>query len=264
MDTQGKDDSMGAWHGGMGGALCYTKLHDRTGSHLPQAEERARKRIKLLLPQPTDDDAPVALPHLRSPSPPAISPYPPPSIMHTTYTSFVMDKGTTHTFRSDLVDELEETTNGLIEGETILRRALGRLWQVMNEDPDMGPGDASVVPKREEGGEGEEHSDREERIARAPDLTPAVRKLFLTSYSERSSPGFDESQFTQPDMALENLEKSMATLRELQDDGREYIERLEEIREGLGFVRTQRDGIWDLVRERTLKELQDTAYTASV
>lgn len=175
-----------------------------------------------------------------------------------------MDKGVTHTYRSDLLDELEQATNGLIEGETLLRRALGRLWQVMNEDPDKGAADASVVPKREEGGEGEVHDDRDERIARAPDLTPAVHKLFLSSYSERSTPGFDHSQFTQPEMALENLEKSMATLRELQDDGREYIERLEEIRDGLGFARTQRDGVWNLVRERALKELQDTAYASAM
>lgn len=51
------------------------------------------------------------------------------------------------------------------------------------------------------------------------------------------------------------MEKALATLRELQDDGREYIERLEEIREGLGEVQTQRKGIWTLVRERALKEM---------
>lgn len=174
-----------------------------------------------------------------------------------------MDKGVTHTYRSELLDELEESTNDLIEGETQLRRALGRLWQVINEDPDKGSADSALVPKREEGGEGEESDDREERIARAPDLTPAVHKLFLSSYSERSTPGFDQSQFSQPRVAMDNLEKSMATLRELQDDGREYIERLEEIREGVGFARTQRDGVWTLVRERALKELQDTARDAA-
>ncbi|KAH8100503.1 hypothetical protein BXZ70DRAFT_937537 [Cristinia sonorae] len=229
-----------------------------------EAEERARKRIRLLVSQqPEDDDTPITLPHLRSPSPPAVSPYPPPATQHTTYTSFIMDKSVTHTYRSDLLDELEQATNGLIEGETLLRRALGRLWQVMNEDPDEGT-ESPVVPKREEGGDGDENDDRDERVARAPDLTPAVHKIFLSSYSGRSPPAYDSSQFTAPEVALDNLEKSMATLRELQDDDREYIERLEEIREGLGFARTQRDGVWGLVRERALKELQDVAYASTM
>jgi uncharacterized coiled-coil DUF342 family protein len=61
-------------------------------------------------------------------------------------------------------------------------------------------------------------------------------------------------------MQLESLEKSLATLRELQDDGREYVERLQEIREGLGEVRAQRNGIWDMVRERVVLEMQDVAF----
>ncbi|THH32330.1 hypothetical protein EUX98_g1860 [Antrodiella citrinella] len=229
-----------------------------------ETEERARKRLRMIIPPPEDDDTPVALPHLRSPSPPAMSPYPKPASEHTSYTSFIMDKGVTHTYRSNLFDELEQATNGLIEGETVLRRALGRLWQVMNTDPDKDTVGSSIVPKREEAGDGEEDDERDERMARAPDLTPGVHKLFLSSYSERSTPGYDASQFTQPGMALENLEKSIATLRELQDDGREYIERLEDIREGLGFTRSQRDGVWNLVRERALKELQDTAYASAM
>jgi hypothetical protein len=63
-------------------------------------------------------------------------------------------------------------------------------------------------------------------------------------------------------MQLESLEKSLATLRELQDDGREYAERLQEIREGLGEVRAQRDCIWDMVRERVVMEMQDAAFSS--
>lgn len=228
-------------------------------------EERARKRIKVMLPSPPDQDEPVVLPHLRSPSPPSMAPYPSPNTQHSTYTSFVLDKSTTHTYRSHLLDEMEQVTNNLIEGETVLRRALGRLWQAVNEDPPKSPAaDQGVVPKQEDEGDATEKSQADQRAVRAPDLTPAIHKIFLSSYPEQPSPMFDPSQFTLPDQPLENLEKSMAALRELQDDGREYVERLEEIREGLGFARTQRNGVWNLVRERALKELQDTAYASAM
>ena len=65
-------------------------------------------------------------------------------------------------------------------------------------------------------------------------------------------------------MQLDKLEKSLSNLRELQDDGREYVERLEEIRGGLGDARTQRDGVWELVRRKAIQELQEVASSAAV
>jgi hypothetical protein len=175
-----------------------------------------------------------------------------------------MDKAVTHTFRSSLLDELEHATNGLIEGEATMRRALGRLWQVISEDPDRRSGEASLVPKREdEDEEPEEQDEKTRRIARAPDLTPAIHKLFLLSYSN-GPPVFEPSHFASPEMQLDTLEKSLATLRELQDDGREYVERLQEIREGLGEVRAQRNTIWDMVRERAIRELQEVAFNTAM
>ncbi|PFH49213.1 hypothetical protein AMATHDRAFT_63591 [Amanita thiersii Skay4041] len=231
-----------------------------------EAEERARKRMRLLLPQERRSASPPTLPHLsRSPSPPVTAPYPPPIIQHPSYSSFVMDRSVTHTFRSKLLDELENATNGLIEGEATMKRALGRLWEVINEDPDRSLKSYSVVPKREDDEEEDESEEqrRERRIARAPDLTPIVHKLFLTPYSNGTVPGFEPSHFAPPDLQFSTLEKALASLRELQDDGREYVERLQEIREGLGDIRAQRNGIWDLVRERAIKELQDTAVATA-
>lgn len=173
-----------------------------------------------------------------------------------------MDKAVTHSFRSKLLDELENATNSLIEGEAIMRRALGRLWQVMSEDPDASSNNSSVVPKREDE-ELDEEDERERRLARAPDLTPTVHKIFLSSSPNRTTTVYDPMQFTHPDMHLENLEKYLAMLRELQDDGREYVERLEEIREGLGEARTQRNGVWDLVRKKAIKELHDVASASA-
>lgn len=228
----------------------------------PQAEERARKRIKLLLPQERRSPSPPTLPHLaRTPSPPLVSPYPAPNLHHTSYASFVLYKSITHTFRSSLLDELEHATNGLIEGEATVKRALGRLWQVMSEDPDMKTGEAPMVPKREDADdEPDELDDQARRLARAPDLTPATHKLFLLSYPSEAPPNHDPSHFTVPETQLNTLEKNLATLRELKDDGREYVERLQEIREGLGDARAQRNVIWNTVRERAVRELQEAAF----
>jgi hypothetical protein len=170
-----------------------------------------------------------------------------------------MDKAVTHTFRSSLLDELESATNGLIEGEATLRRALGRLWQVMSEDQEKRAHEVSLVPKLEDNDD--EQQAKERRLARAPDLTPSVYKHFLSSYPTSGPPAIESPQFVSPEMQLENLEKGLATLRELKDDGREYVERLQEIREGLGEVRSQRNGVWDLVREKAVKELQESAFT---
>jgi len=278
-----------------------------------QAEERSRKRLKLLLPQEKRSPPPPTLPHLsRSPSPPFVAPYPQPVYQHLSYSSFVMDKAVTHTFRSGLLDELEDATNGLIEGEATMKRALGRLWHAMSQDPEkpktlLGsqsgptqeprdnlesrpseidpaisppksaqPNSSSqtiqgslrqamdhdtetsrdvMIPKREDD---EEANGQEKRIARAPDLTPSIHKHFLFSCS--NNPAYSEqSHFTSPNQQRINLERAMTILRELQDDGREYIERLEEIREGLGDIRAHRDGIWDMVRERAVRELKETA-----
>ncbi|KAJ6501739.1 hypothetical protein C8R47DRAFT_1108604 [Mycena vitilis] len=229
-----------------------------------EEEDRARKRMKLLLPREGRSPSPPSLPHLsRSVSPPIQSPYPPPTSQHLSYSSFVMDKAVTHTFRSNLLDELEHATNGLVEGEGTMRKALGRLWQVISEETDACAVPA-VVPKQEDDEEdADEVDDVAKRIARAPDLTVAAHKLFLWTFANGGDPPVREhSHFASPETQLEGLEKSLSTLRELQDDGREYTERLEEIREGLGDIRTQRNGIWTLVRERALDELKEVAVVS--
>lgn len=173
-----------------------------------------------------------------------------------------MDKAVIHTFRSKLLDELEQATNGLIEGEATMRRALGRLWQVIDEDSDTGTGEIALVPKREEvDSESENQDDGTSMFGRVPDLAPPTHRVFLLSYPNGGTEPFEQTHFASPEMQLDSLEKSLATLRELQDDGREYVERLQEIREGLGDVRAQRNGIWEVVRERGVKELRDVALS---
>jgi hypothetical protein len=169
----------------------------------------------------------------------------------------VLDKSVTYTFRSKLLTELENATNGLIEGEVTLRHALGRLWQVMSEDPGQKEAEEPVIPKMEDEEEnGDEQGDRTRRTTRPPDLTPTTHRLFINNDSD---PAAHDSHFSQPETQLESLQKSILLLRELQDNGREYVERLQEIREGLGDVRAQRNTVWNAVRERAIKELQDVA-----
>ena len=159
-----------------------------------------------------------------------------------------------------MLEDLERATNGLIEGEAGMKRAFGRLWEVLSKDPDQGRPKDVVIPKQEDESEGTNaDGERERRLARAPDLGPPTQKLFIVSYPNGGSPVFDPSHFVHPDMQRENLEKSLSTLRELQDDVREYVERLEEIRESLGDLRAQRDEVWTMVRMNSLQELQRMA-----
>lgn len=181
-----------------------------------------------------------------------------PSTQHLTYTSFVLDKGVTQAFRSKMLDELEEATNSIVEQEGVLRRALGRLWQVLSEDPDAPSRDADVIPKREDE-DMEEDGDRQRRLARAPNLEPITHKLFLTRFSVDANANFDPPSV---EVQTENMEKSLSLLRDFQDDGREYVERLEEIRDGIGDVRRQRDAIWDIVRQKAVEELREVAASS--
>src|SRR6266403_2171241 len=260
MASKGQVSRMGSRHGGMGGALLGNSPCCSTIRDLFQADERARIRIKSSLPPENRSPSPPVLPHLRPPSPPLIAPYVTLPAQHLNYTSFVMDRGVTHSFRSPMLEDLERATNGLIEGEAGMKRAFGRLWEVLSKDPDQVNLKDAVVPKREDEGEDTNaEGENERRLARAPDLAPPTQKLFIVSYPNRGSPVFDPSHFVHPDMQRENLEKSLSTLRELQDDVREYVERLQEVRESLGDIRAQRDEVWTMVRTSALQELQRMA-----
>ena len=164
----------------------------------------------------------------------------------------------THAFRSQMLEELQQVTNNIIEGEATLRRALGRLWQVMSEDPDRNVPNP-VVPKREDE-DGNQENDRERRLARAPDLIPPSHKIFVTAYSIPPVASYDQLTL---EAQMETLEKSLAVLRDFQDDGREYVERLEEIREVIGDVKRQKEAVWGIVREKALRELQEMAASTA-
>ena len=233
-------------------AFLYCKLMDSG----PQAEDHARKRIKMMLPEEERSPSPPILPHLRSPSPPLCAPYPMPEVEQNNWTAFVMDSAVTHTFRSHALQDLEHTTNGMIEGETAFKRAMGRLWRVLGEDPDRAKDAEDIVPKREveeEGAPGEQAR----RIAPIPDMTPTIHKIFLTPHANGSTA--ETAHLPHPEAQLESLERSLSFIRDFQDDRREYAELMEEIREALGNIRAQRDAVWTVVRTNAIRELRTMA-----
>lgn len=228
---------------------------------LQQAEQRARARLRRMLGPPRSPSPPV-LSHLRSLSPPLDASYARASGVgggpgsHGSYAAFVLDPAMAHSFRTHLLADLQATAENLAQGEATLSRALGRLWKVLSEEEHAADIEEGL-PKREDGeDEDVEMDERARRLARAPDVAPTMHKLFLTPFPNGAS-SFEQSQFGSPEMQLENLEKGFGTLRELQDDSREYVERLQEIREGLGDVRRQRDMLWMKVRNQALHELEE-------
>lgn len=54
---------------------------------------------------------------------------------------------------------------------------------------------------------------------------------------------------------LENFEWCLSVMRELADDGKEYLSRLEEIRNGLGEASAVRQSVWNACRTSALEEM---------
>lgn len=253
---------------------------DKLSSWSPQKEEweieeRARKRLSAALFSKPRSPSPPRL-HLRSPSPPLVPPYPVPATQHLSFTSFVLDPAAQRSFRSEMINDLEQATCTLIEGETQLRRAMGRLWQVLSDNADSrnknGPSNQIAITKQEDSDENENltsdqgsNVDSNQVLMDHGPLYP-IHKLFLNvppplgNGNNAHAEAVTLEQAPRWEHQEELLEKGLAVLRELQEDSREYVERLEEIREDLGLVRNQRQSVWTVVRERSLKEM-DGEYT---
>ena len=233
-----------------------------------------------MLEPPRRSPSPPTLPHLRESSPPLGAPYVHPST-HGSYAAFVLDPAVTHSYCMPMLTDFQQTTDNLIQGESPLTRALGRLWKVLSEEehvrqdgePSTKNGASTMTNgAMDDGADGEKHevaedeeeemSERERRLARAPDLSLPMHKLFLTPFPNGGTHMMEPSHFGSPQMQLENMEKAFATLRELEDDSREYVERLVEIREHLGDVKRQRDIIWMKTRELALEELKEIDQSA--
>jgi hypothetical protein len=228
-------------------------------------EERARKRLKRLLP-PADSSEPPSprLPHRRSPTPPSVAPYASPISIHSSFTSFVLDPSVQHSFHSATINELERTASELIEGESALRRALGSLFRAMDVEADEDkrrfavPNKISTINGAPANGEPklEPNGDIEDAEVSARALMLPIYRRFITPHAVPLPPIYESNMLINQETQIETFDKSLAFLRELMDDGIEFTERLEEIREGLGTERAIRKGIWKAVRLRALQEME--------
>ncbi|KAG8927368.1 hypothetical protein FRC02_008251 [Tulasnella sp. 418] len=220
-----------------------------------EMEERARKRLKRFMPNQEPPSSPPlpTLPHLRSPTPPLIAPYSVPIDTHHSFTSFVLDPSVQHTYRSSNIRELERTATELIEGEGALRMAIGALWRAMEGDRGLG---AYEVERT-----GRSPSDRDSN----GDMDVDLRKDDENASSTRASSLFisphlipvgpEGAVMLPPKSQMESFEWSLNVLRELADDSREYMERLEDIRDGLGVSRAMRKEVWTIAREQAVEEM---------
>lgn len=229
-----------------------------------ELQERARKRIRGLLPPTSRSPSPPipTLAHMRPPSPPAVAPYAPPATQHANFMAFVLDESVQHAFRSRLLPDLQRATCNLIEGESDLKRALGRFWAVLADPPKPPPpppqqhqhtngittnGDVST---KQEDPDDDDIDDDERAALRDDAMYPQLDKIFVSSHDVTIM-----GHTLDPRQQHEHLFKALGCLRDMQDDGREYVERLAELREGLGEICYQRQSIWNTVRERALKEM---------
>ncbi|PVF98841.1 hypothetical protein CPB86DRAFT_732209 [Serendipita vermifera] len=259
-------------------------------------EERARKRLRAILPEfsnePIEKD-PI-LPHLRSPSPPMIAPYPPAPSNHTSYTASIFDPNIGASFRSNLLSSLERSASELIQSEIALTRALGRFWTALTESANkMAKEQRHEILKdyRKKAADhrgrmdidnpdglaivnGTDESTVNSAVAAFPPIPDqylaeldscttrnVIMRMFTLPSNMRldytTQAGTQEVISVIPQHQVELVTRSMHAIRELQEDSKECMERLEEIREMLGKVKGLRDAVWAIMRSRAIAEMEN-------
>ncbi|KAG8998808.1 hypothetical protein FRB90_012230, partial [Tulasnella sp. 427] len=258
-----------------------------------EMEDRARKRLRNLLPDQDRESSPPTLPHLRAPTPPLVAPYAIPPKTHTSYTSMVVDPSVQHAYMNKTVTQLGRTTTEFIEGEGALRIALGALWRAAaldnkhpppspddsaaegssgspgqsmdvesvqlagaQEDPEVAPnGDIQMLPG--EAGQQQPIKTHEELLISS--LSP-LRQLFIsTAPVTVPVDGAPHDATLASASQLESFEWALNVLRDLTDDTREYMDRLEEIREHTGKAGAVRKDVWRVIKQKALDELDAVA-----
>ncbi|KAG8908486.1 hypothetical protein FRB99_005844 [Tulasnella sp. 403] len=258
-----------------------------------EMESRARKRLRTFFPSDPDSSSPPlpTLPHLRSPTPPLAAPYSLPLKEHSSYTSLILDPSVQHTYQNTTAVSLQRTATEFIEGEGALRMALGALWQAMASDysPLASRGDPSGTranTSRRQSVDGLEPAEdgvdnagltngvdppdarmmspstASTTVAKSPEellvssLSP-LRQLFISTTPVVVGTESGPQPTLHSASQLESFEWAIGVLRELADDAREYMERLEEVRELTGQAEAVRSEIWRVVREKALDEMEE-------
>ncbi|KAF8311277.1 hypothetical protein DL93DRAFT_2083497 [Clavulina sp. PMI_390] len=249
-------------------------------------EAKARQRLRRVLPRsrsPTPE--PPNLAHLRrSSTPPLVASYgSAPTINSADFTSFVLDPTVQHAFTSPHLATLQDTATELIAGEASTRKAFGSLWRVLQgnlqrRDPEAeeaGDGDEEYSEEREAEEREQEQIDSQATVRRRrgdaslAEVQP-LAKLFVSPVpiplgAFAALPGGipatlapnGPSQIVDPSRQLDTFEWCLGVLRELADHGKEYVSRLEELRNGLGEANATRSAVWTACRQTALDELTE-------
>ncbi|KIM19623.1 hypothetical protein M408DRAFT_334325, partial [Serendipita vermifera MAFF 305830] len=253
-------------------------------------EERARKRLRMILPEFSNElvETDPILPHLRSPSPPLTTPFTPISQQHTSHTASILDPNIGASFRSNLLHSLERSASELIQSEIALTRALGRFWTAITETATRMARDKRhelleqqkqlVEQQRQQRPpmevEGEDNPEGNKEPSAFPpipdhnmiDLDDATtRNVILRMFTLPTNMRLDyvapggapEIISVGPGPQAELVSRSMLAIRELQEDSKECMERLEEIREMLGKVKGLRDAVWAIMRSQAIAEMEN-------
>jgi len=249
----------------------------------------------MILPEFTSEpvEPDPILPHLRSPSPPITLPLTPTSQCHASHTASIFDPNISASFRSNLLHSLERSASELIQSEIALTRALGRFWTAITEAVTRMAREKRHALQEEQRRLAEEQHNRRIQMEvetteenpqadgpREPSPIPvfphipdsamaeldniSTRNVILRMFTLPTSMRLDyvapggtsEVISVGPAHQAELVTRSMLAIRELQEDSKECMERLEEIREMLGQVKGLRDAVWAIMRSRAIAEMQ--------
>jgi len=160
-----------------------------------------------------------------------------------------------------MLGDINRAINNLIEGESAMKRAAGRLWQAIYS-----------MKKEDTSGGAAGSSDAQKTYPSPPHANgdmPGDGPLRAQENGDTLDPADETMQdtFENDDFNSEEVPKLpslpafvspglISAINELAGDSAEYVARLEEVREGLGFTLGQRDALWMTLREKALVEMQ--------
>lgn len=221
-------------------------------------DDKARKRLKRVMPRSRSPTPEIpTLPHLRSSTPPLTASYTSVPTISRDFTSFILDPSAQHSFTSTHLNSLQDTATELIAGEASLRKAFGGLWRVLQGDLQRrDPADSQDEDSDENEGEENDVRGSLRRSRRDSNLAeiPPLSHLFVSPMPVALG---GSERFISSQSQLETFEWCLGVMRELADHGKEYLSRLEEIRNGLGQAGAVRSSVWQAGRRTALDEMAE-------
>ncbi|EJU01194.1 hypothetical protein DACRYDRAFT_22940 [Dacryopinax primogenitus] len=252
-----------------------------------QGEERARKRIKLLLPSRSPSPATLEPPGFEEFHSPPTSPHLPPTDLDPapSLSSFLASPGIRHSFDPSMLNNLSEMTRDLIESEGEGTRSLGRLFWLLSEKASHRDLDApsnvdgeidADSPNGMDGIKEEPHTPavlqftngigfgrngRSPSMAMdgGPALPMAYQELFVTpggvTLPDRRDLGEAETYFPSAAHQVTAVNQWLTQIRGVYDDLREYTRQLDRVHVGIAIAQMGRKRVWAAVRTEVAREL---------